>query len=191
MRLVLLGPPGSGKGTQSVRLAGTLAIAHISTGDILRAAVREGTELGRKAESFIRQGGLVPDEVIVGMVEERIARADCSRGFIFDGFPRTIPQAEMLESRLGAGPRAGNGGAIDRVLYMDLDEESCVRRLAGRWTCPADGRTYNQFSQPPKAAGKCDRCGGALVQREDDRGGAGENRLQVDLEQTPPLLRFF
>lgn len=181
MNLVLLGPPGSGKGTQAAQLSKDLGIAHISTGDILRESVRKGTELGLKAQACMKSGQLVPDDVIVGIVRERLQKPDCGKGFLLDGFPRTIPQAESLD-------RVTH---LDAVISLEVTNEECVERLSGRRSCPNCGATYHVAFSPPKSAGKCDRCGTALIQREDDKPDTILKRLQVYERQTEPLIQYY
>jgi adenylate kinase len=182
MNLSILGPPGSGKGTQAVRIAQQLSIVHISTGDMLREAVRQKTVLGRKANEYMVSGRLVPDEVIIGIVKERIVHPDCAKGFLLDGFPRTIPQAEKLDE---IGPR------LDTVISMEISEEECVRRLANRKSCPKCGMTYNPATHPPKQADQCDHCHTALVLRDDDRPETVKQRLKVYQQQTAPLAAYY
>ena len=180
-RLVFLGPPGAGKGTQAGRLARSLGIPHLSTGDLLRAAVAARTPLGLAADGHIRAGRLVPDDLVLRMLEERLREPDARSGFLLDGFPRNLAQAEALE-RISP---------IDAVISFDVPSKVLVERLSGRWMCPKCQATYNLASQPPKAAGRCDRDGTALVQRPDDRPEAVETRLQVYAEQTAPLLDHY
>ena len=186
MRVILLGPPGAGKGTQAGRIAETFSIPHISTGDILRANVREGTELGRKAKSYMDAGDLVPDDVIIGMVGERLAADDAKDGFLFDGFPRTVPQAEALEALL-----IERGQPIDVVLRMLVDTKEIVQRLTGRRTCTECGAIFHVDYDPPQTAGVCDKCGGQLVQRDDDSEDVVLNRLEVYRRSTEPLEEFY
>ncbi len=186
MRLILLGPPGAGKGTQAKRLIERYGIPQISTGDILRAAVREGTELGRKAKQYMDAGQLVPDEVVIGIIRERLKEADCAKGFILDGFPRTVPQAEALKSVL-----AELGQALDHVVSIEVPDEDLVERLTGRRTCRSCGAMYHIKFSPPKQEGICDRCGGELYQRDDDREETIRARLKVYHEQTAPLVEFY
>ncbi len=180
-RIVFLGPPGAGKGTQAAGVARELGIPHLSTGDILRAAVASGSPLGQEADGYMRAGKLVPDELIFKIVGERLARPDTRSGFLFDGFPRNLAQAETLE-RLTP---------IDRVISFEVEPEELVRRLSERRTCPKCQATYHLTFQPPKAAGKCDRDGTALLQRPDDRPEAVAERLRVYAKQTAPLLDFY
>jgi adenylate kinase len=182
MRLILLGAPGAGKGTQATFIKEKFNIPQISTGDMLRAAVKAGTQLGLEAKSYMDSGGLVPDEVIIGLVSERIKEADCANGFLFDGFPRTIPQAEAMK-------KAGVG--IDYVVEIDVPDEAIVERMSGRRSHPASGRTYHVKFNPPKVAGKDDVTGEDLVQREDDREETVLKRLEVYHSQTKPLVKYY
>lgn len=182
MRVILLGPPGAGKGTQAQFICEKFAIPQISTGDMLRAAVKAGSELGLQVKEVMASGGLVSDEIIIALVKERITQADCQNGFLFDGFPRTIPQAEAL---LEAGVD------IDRVLEIQVADEEIVTRMSGRRTHEASGRTYHVVYNPPKQEGVDDETGEALVQREDDREETVRNRLKVYHEQTKPLVAFY
>ncbi len=183
MRLVFLGPPGAGKGTQARKLAREWSVPQVATGDMLREAVSNGTPLGREAKTFMDRGALVPDDVMVGLIAERLAQPDAKRGFILDGFPRTIPQADALERLLGE-----LGVSLDRVVYFDVADAELLRRLTGRRSCPVCQSTFHVVSNPPKRENVCDRCGSALVQREDDREATVRRRLQVYAEQTAPLL---
>ena len=182
MRIILLGGPGSGKGTQAGFLTRRLGIPQISTGDMLRAAVREGTPLGRKAKIIMESGELVPDDLIVAMVHERLARPDCATGFVFDGFPRTIPQAEALRE-VGVG--------IDVVLEVAVDDEEIVLRMSGRRVHPGSGRVYHVVHNPPRVTGRDDETGEALIQRDDDREQTVRTRLAVYREQTAPLVDLY
>jgi adenylate kinase len=186
MRIILLGPPGAGKGTQAVRLVERWGIPHISTGDILRANVREGTPLGTEAKRFMDAGDLVPDEVIIGMVGDRLAEPDTSVGFLFDGFPRTVPQAKALEALVNARETP-----IDVVLRLVVDHDDVVARLTGRRTCSDCGRIHHVMTDPPGADGRCAACGGEVVQRDDDREDVVLNRLEVYRTQTAPLEHFY
>lgn len=186
MRVILLGPPGAGKGTQAQRLTQTLGIPQVSTGDILRAAVAAGTPLGREAKATMDQGALVPDGVVIGIIRERLAAPDCARGYILDGFPRTAAQAEALGETLQA-----LGTPLTAVLSITVDPEELVRRLSGRRTCGNCGAAYHLETAPPRRAGLCDRCGGALLQREDDREETIRKRLAVYREQTAPLVAYY
>jgi adenylate kinase len=187
VRVILLGPPGAGKGTQAGNIAETYGIPHISTGDILRANVREGTALGLEAKRFMDAGDLVPDEVIIGMVGDRLAEPDAAQGFLFDGFPRTVPQAEALEKLL----LQDRGQPLDVVLRLAVDEDEVVSRLTGRRTCTACGAVFHVDHQPPATEGVCDSCGGELVQRDDDREDVVRNRLEVYRRSTEPLEEFY
>ncbi|MBI4233477.1 MAG: adenylate kinase [Chloroflexi bacterium] len=184
MRLVLLGPPGAGKGTQAVTLRQRLGIAHIASGDLLREHQARGTPLGQKARSYMQQGLLVPDEVVIQMILERIGQPDCARGFILDGFPRTLEQAKALDRALGAQ-------GIDCVLYLNVSSEELVRRLGGRLTCRSCHAPYHPVTAPPRVPGRCDRCGGELYQREDDRPEAVRQRIAVYEAQTAPLVTYY
>jgi adenylate kinase len=186
MNLILLGPPGAGKGTQAQRIVDRYRIPQISTGDILRKAVKEGTPLGVKAKGFMDQGQLVPDEVVIGIIEERLQAKDCDAGFILDGFPRTIPQAEALQPILGK-----LGKKIDHVVNIEVDSEELVRRLTGRRTCKNCGAMFHIIFQPPKNEAICDRCGGALYQRADDNEQAIRTRLREYEMQTAPLIQYY
>lgn len=186
MRLVFLGPPGAGKGTQARALAQEWGVPHIATGDMLRDAAAAGTPLGRQARAFMERGALVPDDVIIGLIAERLAEPDAKRGFVLDGFPRTIPQAEALD-RLLAEREQG----LDRVIYFDVPEDELLRRLTGRRSCPACQATYHVTANPPRRPGVCDRCGTELVQRPDDREDTVRTRLKVYAEQTAPLLEHY
>ena len=182
MRLILLGAPGAGKGTQATFIKEKFNIPQISTGDMLRAAVKAGTQLGLEAKSYMDSGGLVPDEVIIGLVSERIKEADCANGFLFDGFPRTIPQAEAMK-------KAGVG--IDYVVEIDVPDEAIVERMSGRRSHRASGRTYHVKFNPPKVVGKDDVTGEDLVQRDDDREETVLKRLEVYHSQTKPLVKYY
>ena len=186
MRVILLGPPGAGKGTQAQRLTQKLGIPQVSTGDILRAAVAAGTGLGREAKAVMDQGALVPDSVVIGIIRERLAAPDCARGYILDGFPRTAAQAEALGEMLQA-----LGTPLTAVLSLTVDPEELVRRLGGRRTCGSCGAAYHLETAPPRRAGLCDRCGGGLLQRDDDREETIRKRLAVYREQTAPLVAYY
>jgi len=186
MRLILLGPPGSGKGTQGRLLQEKFDIPKISTGDILRAAVSENSELGQQAKTFMDKGELVPDTVVIGLIKERIKEPDCAPGFILDGFPRTIVQAEKLDETL-----AETKGKIDRVIDLEVDPEELLVRLTGRSTCRNCGAMFHQAARPPRAEGLCDECGGELYQRPDDNEETIRRRLQVYLDETAPLKEFY
>ena len=182
MRLIFLGPPGAGKGTQAKLLTEKYGIPQLSTGDMLRAAVRAGTPLGLEAKRFMDAGALVPDEVIIGLVKDRIQQPDCAKGFLFDGFPRTIPQAEAMKQA---------GVDLDYVVEIDVDDAEIVKRLSGRRTHLPSGRTYHVVFQPPKVAGKDDLTGEDLIQREDDREETIVKRLQVYHSQTKQLIDYY
>lgn len=186
MRVAFLGPPGAGKGTQARELAQAWRVPQIATGDILREAVAAGTPLGHEAKRYMDQGALVPDDVIVAVVKERLARPDARRGFVLDGFPRTIGQAEALTQILKElGPE------LDAVVYFDVPEAELLRRLTGRRVCRQCGSTFHMVSAPPAKPGVCDRCGGPLYQREDDSEATVANRLRVYERQTAPLLDYY
>jgi len=182
MNLILLGAPGAGKGTQAELLCQELGIPSISTGNILRAAIRDGTPTGRKAKSYMDAGQLVPDEVIIGIIGDRLAQEDCQKGAILDGVPRTIGQAEAIEK---AGIR------IDRVVAIEISEEEILRRMSGRRVCEACGASYNLEALPPKREGICDHCGGRLIQRKDDTPETVRERLKVYHKETAPLIGFY
>jgi len=186
MRVVFLGAPGVGKGTQADRIAAQFQVAKISTGDLLREAVRNRTVLGLEAKNCMDQGNLVPDDVVVRLVMEKLADANCANGFVLDGFPRTVPQAEALGRVLSA-----KGMALDLVVNFQVPREDIVRRLSGRRSCPKCQATFHVDFAPPKVDGICDRCGELLVQRSDDRRDAIEMRLKVYNEQTAPLVRYY
>ena len=186
MKLILLGPPGAGKGTQAVRLVEHYKIPQISTGDILRKAVKEGTEMGVMAKGYMDKGALVPDEVVIGIIRDRILESDCDNGYILDGFPRTIAQAEALEGMLSE-----MGSRIDHVVNISVNDEEIVKRLTGRRTCPACGAGYHIHFDPPEKEGVCDKCGGVLIQRDDDTEGTIRSRLKVYRDQTEPLISFY
>lgn len=186
MRIVLLGPPGSGKGTQASALERKWGVAHISSGDLLRGHVKAGSELGRRAQPFMDRGDLVPDELILDMMEQRLSEPDTERGFALDGFPRTVAQAEALERRL-----AGRGQSLEAVIFLQVPEEELLRRLGGRRVCPQCHAIYQLETMPPKVEGVCNRCGAALVQRQDEQVEVVRNRLRVYAEQTEPLLAYY
>jgi adenylate kinase len=186
MNLILLGPPGAGKGTQAQMIAGRYHIPQISTGDILRKALKEGTPLGKKAKAFMDRGQLVPDEVVIGIIDGRLRASDCNPGFILDGFPRTIGQAEALQSLLTKMEKS-----IDHVINIDVDPEELVRRLTGRRTCKNCEAMFHILFHPPKVEGICDRCGGTLYQREDDKEETIRTRLNEYQKQTSPLVQFY
>jgi adenylate kinase len=186
VRVAFLGPPGAGKGTQARELAQAWRVPQIATGDILREAVAAGTPLGHEAKRYMDQGALVPDDVIVAVVKERLARPDARRGFVLDGFPRTIGQAEALTQILKE-----LGQELDAVVYFDVPEAELLRRLTGRRVCRQCGSTFHMVSAPPAKPGVCDRCGGPLYQREDDSEATVANRLRVYDRQTAPLLDYY
>ncbi len=188
MNLILLGGPGAGKGTQAKKLIDKYHVPQISTGDILRAAVKEGTEMGKKAKEYMDAGNLVPDEVVIGIIKDRLAQPDAKKGFILDGFPRTVPQAEALDKVLG-----DLGTKIDHVVSIDVDEEALVTRLTGRRTCKnaACGQMYHVEYTPSKQAGVCDKCGGDLYLRDDDNETTVRSRLSTYNEATKPLIDYF
>jgi len=184
--LIFLGPPGAGKGTQAKRVAQAYHMPHLSTGDMLRDAIARGTELGRLAKPVMDHGDLVPDDLVMAMVEERLAAPDCGGGCVFDGFPRTLPQAEGLEAVL---ERLGFGKPL--VVDFHVDEETLLRRLAGRWTCSVGGEIYNVYNAPPKVPGICDRDSGKLIQRSDDRPEVVKERFRAYERQTKPLAEYY
>jgi adenylate kinase len=186
VRVAFLGPPGAGKGTQARDLAGARAVPHVATGDMLREAVAEATPLGREAKGYMDRGALVPDDVIIAMIAERLRRPDAQSGFLLDGFPRTIPQAEGLERLL-----KDLGQPLERVIYFDVAEPELLRRLTGRRVCRACGHSFHVVSNPPRRDGVCDVCGGELYQRADDSEATVRNRLRVYREQTAPLLEWY
>jgi adenylate kinase len=186
MGIILLGPPGAGKGTQAKKLTQAFTIPQISTGDMLRAAVKDGTALGKQAKAFMDAGGLVPDDVVIGIVKERFAAADCAKGFILDGFPRTIPQARALDR-----VTKELGKEIRFVLSLEVDQNDLMERLCGRRTCTGCGAMYHVKFNPPKTAGKCDKCGGGLIQRDDDKEETIMNRLANYNKATAPLLDYY
>lgn len=186
MKIIMLGAPGAGKGTQAKMIADKYGVPHISTGDIFRANIKNGTELGMEAKKYMDQGLLVPDELTVKILLDRVAADDCKNGYVLDGFPRTIPQAEVLDNALN-----GLGDKIDYAIDVDVPDENIVKRMSGRRACLACGATYHMEHVPPKAEGICDRCGKELVLRDDDKAETVLNRLKVYHEQTQPLIDFY
>jgi adenylate kinase len=186
MKMILLGPPGSGKGTQAKMLSERLGIPQISTGDMLRAAVKEGTPMGVKAKAKMDAGALVPDEVVVGIVRERLVKDDCDKGFILDGFPRTLPQADSLKQTLAELEKN-----LDAVISLEVDNDAVVGRVAGRRTCRDCGKMYHVEFDAPAVADKCDKCGGQLFQRDDDKEETIRKRLDVYAQQTAPLIAYY
>jgi len=186
MRIILLGPPGAGKGTQAVMLMKEFAVPHISTGDIFRAAIKEGTELGKKAKEYMNQGQLVPDEIVIGIVQERLTQDDCKEGFILDGFPRTVPQADALQEALKSLAME-----LNAVVNLVVSENELVTRLSGRRVCKNCGATYHVKFSPAQKAGVCDACGKELYQRDDDQEETIRKRLEVYNKQTAPLIDYY
>ncbi|WP_026569064.1 MULTISPECIES: adenylate kinase [Sediminibacillus] len=186
MNLILMGLPGAGKGTQAEKIVDKYQIPHISTGDMFRLAIKEGTELGKQAKSYMDQGELVPDEVTIGIVRERLSKDDSQKGFLLDGFPRTIAQAEALENLL-----ADMGKSLDYVLHVEVPKDQLIERLTGRRICPTCGATYHVQFNPPQVEGICDRDGSALIQRDDDKPDTVKKRLEVNVEQTQPMLDYY
>ncbi len=186
MNLVLLGPPGAGKGTQAARIAGEFGILHLSSGDILRAERKEKTALGQQAQDYMDRGVLVPDDLILTMMMGRIQGPEAARGFLLDGFPRTVVQAEALDARLGAQKKK-----IDVVIDIEVDDAEVTRRLTGRWYCPTDGQVYHEMFNPPALAGTCNGCKGPLVRRKDDEPVVVQQRLRIYHDQTVPLEKYY
>jgi adenylate kinase len=186
MNLVFMGLPGAGKGTQAEKIVEHFQIPHISTGDMFRSAIKEGTPLGKEAKSYMDRGGLVPDEVTIGIVNERLAKDDCKKGFLLDGFPRTVAQAEALENILALADRT-----IDHVMYMKVSRDLLLARLTGRRICKECGATYHTEFNPPKVEDVCDKCGGELYQRADDNEETVATRLDVNIKQQESLLDFY
>ena len=184
--IILLGAPGSGKGTQAKKMTTSFAIPQISTGDMLREAVKNGTEMGRRAKVFMDQGGLVPDDVVIGIVRDRLREKDCDKGFILDGFPRTIPQAQALDRTVKE-----LGKEITSVLSLEVDEAEIMERLSGRRTCAGCGAMYHVRFNPPKAEGRCDKCAGTLLQRDDDKEETIRTRLVNYKKSTEPLIEYY
>ncbi len=186
MRLIMLGAPGAGKGTQAKKIADRYRIPHISTGDIFRANIKNGTELGKKAKAYMDQGALVPDELVVDLVADRVKQPDCENGYVLDGFPRTIPQAENLDEVL-----ASMGQRIDYAINVEVPDDHIVRRMSGRRACVSCGATYHIVHAPAAKEGICDRCGEALILRDDDKPETVSKRLAVYHEQTQPLMEYY
>lgn len=186
MKLMIMGPPGAGKGTQAERLVKDLDITHISTGDMFRAAIKESTEMGNKAKEYMDKGQLVPDEVVVGMVKDRLSQPDCAKGFLLDGFPRTLPQADALSNTL-----ASMGIKLDGVINIEVPRERLMARLTGRRVCKACGASFHVLFNVPQKNGVCDSCGGELYQRSDDNEETVSNRLDVYEAQTQPLIDYY
>jgi adenylate kinase len=184
--LVLLGAPGSGKGTQAVTLSQSLGLPHVATGDLFREQMSQGTEVGLLAKEYVDKGQLVPDQVTIRMLLERLGKPDSQRGAILDGFPRTVEQATALDTALGQ-----QGKSVDKAILLEVSEEELLRRLSGRWICSDCQTPYHEASQPPRVAGICDRCGGKLYQRADDTRETAERRLKVYAEQTMPLIDYY
>ena len=186
MKIIMLGAPGAGKGTQAKIIADKYGVPHISTGDIFRANIKNGTELGKEAKGYMDKGLLVPDELTVRLLLDRVAQDDCSNGYVLDGFPRTIPQAEVLDSEL-----TKLGDSVDYAVDVDVPDENIINRMSGRRACLNCGATYHIVSIPPKKEGICDVCGSELVLRDDDKPETVKNRLNVYHEQTQPLIDFY
>ena len=186
MKIIMLGAPGAGKGTQAKKIAEKYSIPHISTGDIFRANIKNGTELGKKAKTYMDQGLLVPDELVVDLVVDRVGQDDAKNGYVLDGFPRTIPQADVLDKEL-----TKLGDKVDFAINVDVPDENIVRRMSGRRACLKCGATYHIEHIPPKKEGICDTCGSELVQRDDDKPETVQNRLSVYHEQTQPLIEYY
>ncbi|CEE00011.1 MULTISPECIES: adenylate kinase [Bacillaceae] len=186
MNLILMGLPGAGKGTQAEKIVQKYQIPHISTGDMFRQAIKDGTELGLKAKSYMDKGELVPDEVTVGIVRERLSKSDCQAGFLLDGFPRTVQQAESLDQILNDLNKK-----IDYCIHINVDKNILMERLTGRRICKSCGATYHLVFNPPQVANTCDKCGGELYQRPDDHAETVQNRLDVNVKQMKPLLDFY
>lgn len=186
LRLILLGPPGAGKGTQAARICQKYGIPHISTGDIFRKHIKEGTDFGKKAQEYMNRGELVPDDLVLEIAEARLMEEDCGSGFLLDGFPRTVRQAEQLDRFLNE-----KNLSIDKVLDIDVDKEALMTRLIGRRVCRNCGATYHVITMPPEKEGVCDICGGELYQRSDDTAATVENRIEVYTAQTMPLIEYY
>lgn len=186
MNIIIMGPPGAGKGTQAVNIIDKYNVPHISTGDIFRENIKNGTELGKKAQEYMNKGELVPDELVCEIADERISREDCANGFLLDGFPRTVAQAEMLDQFLKE-----NGKKIDAAIDLLVPRKELIERITGRRVCPKCGASYHVVNVPSKVEGICDRCGGELVQRPDDNVETVTNRINVYEEQTQPLVDYY
>ena len=186
LRTILLGPPGAGKGTQAVRIVEKYGVPHISTGDIFRANIKNGTELGKRAQEYMNRGELVPDDLVIEIATTRLLEDDCKNGFLLDGFPRTVYQAEKLDEFLAA-----HGSKIDKVLDIAVEKEELITRLTGRRVCKACGASFHVVNIPPKTEGVCDRCGGELIQRADDTIETVANRIDVYEKQTMPLVDYY
>ena len=186
MKIIMLGAPGAGKGTQAKKIAAKYAIPHISTGDIFRANIKNNTELGQKAKTYMDKGELVPDELVVDLIMDRFKEADCANGYVLDGFPRTIPQAEALDKALSA-----NGESVDYAVNVEVPDENIINRMSGRRACVGCGATYHIQFNPTKVEGICDACGEKLILRDDDKPETVKNRLSVYHEQTQPLIDFY
>lgn len=186
LNIVLMGLPGAGKGTQAEKIVAEFLIPHISTGDMFRSAIKEGTKMGLEAKSYMDQGLLVPDEVVIGIVKDRLSKEDTNSGFLLDGFPRTVAQAEALDKMLGEMNKE-----IEHVINIDVDKNLLLNRLTGRRICRECGATYHIIYNPPKIEGRCDKCGGELYQRDDDKEETVATRLEVNIKQTEPLLNYY
>ena len=186
MNLILLGPPGAGKGTQAAKIVEKYNIPHISTGDIFRENIKNGTKLGKKAQSYMNKGELVPDSLVIEIAEDILRKDDCKDGFLLDGFPRTVEQAVALDAFL-----ADEGKKVDHVLDIDVEKPELMKRITGRRVCQACGATFHITGMPPKKEGICDKCGGELIQRADDTEETAENRIEVYNSQTKPLLDYY
>lgn len=186
MNMILLGPPGAGKGTQAVNIVEKYDVPHISTGDIFRENIKNGTELGKKAQEYMNRGELVPDELVCEIATDRLSREDCAEGFLLDGFPRTVFQAEKLDEFLAA-----NGKKVDAVINLEVEKEELITRLTGRRVCRKCGASFHVVNIPPKTEGVCDYCGGELYQRDDDTVETAENRISVYDTQTKPLVDYY
>ena len=186
MKIIMLGAPGAGKGTQAKKIAAKYAIPHISTGDIFRANINNNTELGQKAKTYMDKGELVPDELVVDLIMDRFKEADCANGYVLDGFPRTIPQAEALDRALSA-----NGESVDYAINVEVPDDNIINRMSGRRACVGCGATYHIQFNPTKVEGVCDACGEKLILRDDDKPETVKNRLSVYHEQTQPLIEYY